>query len=301
MEIVGYEKKYCGDVIRCLKRNFKTMENLTDDYMEKWLCSLTEYSWQDDIPIELFPYKYGMVLIENDEVIGYCGLIYSKIEIDGHKLSYVNTTTWAIDAEYRLYVLKATKEMIKTADIVSDFSAIDSMEEMNRKMFKYRYLEQEIYKYLPSPAFSRKLKKRIIKREDEINTLSERNKYIDHLPYGVKCLKCELDEDDCYVFYRRTYSKIKNINNVPYIQVLDVSNYRLLSDNLKEIVWYLARKEKALFEIDSRFLIKDLIDSKPSKISKTHRQVRGSLPDTYVMSNLYSEMAILKQIRSPNL
>ena len=297
MEFVGYKPEYREDVISCLKRNFRNLSDKTDEYICEWIKPMTEYKWEDDIPDSLLPYKHGMVLIDGERVVGYCGMIYSYLYIDGKKYIYANPTTWAIDSKYRIYVLKATKEILKTADIFSDFSAIGSMEEMNRKTFKYEYLDTKIYKFLPIPKIGNALRKSRVVDENMIEDSVYRLIYKDHYKYDVKCCVFQEGERNCYVFYRKIRQKIKIIQNIPYVQILGVSDSKVFSANLKEIVWHLQKTNFAFLEMDSRFVDDQLKNYKPHKISPAHRQIRAPDGVSVNLSNLYSEMAINKQIR----
>lgn len=292
MEIIGYQPGYKDQVIACLKRNFSSMKNLSYEYMESWIKPLTEYFWVEDIPIKDFPYKYGMLLLEDNRVVGYCGLIYSYIYANDNRYVYVNTSTWAIDSEFRIYVLKATKEMMKTADVISDFSAIDSMEEMNVKMFKYEYIDTEICKYIPVPSFSKRLHKKYINQAEQIEDQNNRRKYIDHSKYNERCVEFSKGMRKCYIFYKITRSKIKNIKNVPYVQIHNISDSYFFSEFAHEIIWYLQKKEWAFLEVDSRLINRENLKYLPHKIASAHRQIKNKTNDSIFIDNLYSEMAI---------
>lgn len=293
MEIEAFKDTHMSGIIDCLKRNYESFKDYSDKQLEEWIKPLISYNWIDDIEV---PYKYGMVLMNENQVVGYCGLIYSKYHEDGGEpLVYVNPTTWAIDEKYRLQVFKVTKEMLKTADVVGDFTSRKSMEEMCTKVFKYEYLDNQTIRFLPIPKVISHMKSMVIKDIHQIHDESVKSKYLDHKKYGVKVIRFSRENQDCYVFYKIMHLKIKGINT-KWARILDISDNDFFAENIHGIMWKIQCTDKCLSEVDRHFIGEREFKHPLFKYSNAHRLVYelDKIKNKEKFSYLYSELAMLK-------
>lgn len=296
MEIVEFSDKYLNDIAECFKRNFEIMKPLDTDTIIKWMQPLINYSWFDDEISMKQPFKHGMVLIDDEKVIGYCGLVFSFVWIEGKKYKYVNPSTWAIDHEYSFGVFSAMNKMLELADIVGDFTPIEKVKKMCLEMYDFKYLDEEKFKFIPIPCFTRKLQKKIIKEAGEIEDKDAKKMYLDHEKYNVKCARIEYKNQVAFIFYKNYHSKIKMIKKVPFILVLDVINKDFVIENVHEIVWFLQKKEKAFLEIDGRFINHKKEVTGVKKITSNKRLIYSEVNQSPNISLLYSELAILDEL-----
>ena len=87
ISIVPYSGEYKVGVLAVLKRNFPWMARYSDEWLSRWLSPLIEYHWDDDPDISDVPFKYGAVVLDGDNVVGFFGTIYSYRLIDGKNIS----------------------------------------------------------------------------------------------------------------------------------------------------------------------------------------------------------------------
>lgn len=296
MDIVAYKDIFKDGIIDCLKRNYDNMKDLDNSTIASWAEPMFSYDWQNHISEEEFPYKYGMVFLDNDKVVGYLGMIYSKQIQNGTKYSYLSPTTWAVDDKYRIQIVKAIGIMNKTADVIGDFSPRQSVEETLVKLFKYKYIDEKQYAFCPVPCLNTN-KISIIDINDSSLIKDEdiKLKYIDHSKYNVKCICIQEKDNRSYIFYKVSKQKISFLNT-SWIDILSVSNKELFTRNIKYINFKLQRKEKAFLKADSRFFITDLFKH-PAYFNFVVKRISYSNIDTNIdIDMLYSEIPMLADI-----
>lgn len=260
VQIVPYEEKYKSGVLACFKRNYQGMQRRTDAELYQWAKPMFTYHWQDDLSSEEVPYKYGVVLLAGEEVVGYLGFIYSKrLGTNGKKLIYTSGTTWAIDEGYRIYLFKAIKRALAPVAVAADFTAIAPVQATLTKVFKFQSLDQNIYEFFPFPSLSHTVKVTSIFKETEIKDLQARTAFRDHQPYPVYCAEARKGDKSSYIFYKvKKRVKTKLFGHQRCVIVLGISDRDFFSRHAHEIIWQLQKKEKAHLRCDSRFFQKNL-------------------------------------------
>lgn len=292
MKFEGFSEKYKTGVIECLKRNFDSLSEKSNKEIEIWLKPLVSYNWVDDIEIEKYPYKYGMVIVNNDHVCGYLGLIYSRQIINNESAVVVNLTTWAIDDNNVFLLYSAINKIHKTADVFTDYDARDSVYETLTKIYHYKYIDNLMHYYTPFPLYFVKhgLSFLNIKSQEKINNKVIRNIFIDHSKYNVSCLEIQKGERKEYIFYKLLNKKYSlrgiNLNMVLVLYTSDISFFHKYE---KTIISYLQRKEKAVvvsakhfFNTETSFFsrrtmpIKHIIfsnDKEPNKLGMLYSEI----------------------------
>lgn len=285
-------------VLACLKRNYAWMNNLTDNRLYEWAKPFLTYSWKHaDIGKDI-PCMHGQVILNDEEVVGYLGYIYSKRSFNGKSLRYMTPTTWAIDEGYRIYLFKAFKLALRNVDISADFTARESVEEMLIKVFKFRYLNKTLCKFFPVPYIKKAsiiLEK--INCADEIADVIVRHEYEDHDNCNIKCVKinCRDIEKEFYIIYKIIERKTKNIIKLPWIEILKVSDISLFSEYTHEIIWKLQFTESALLQCDRNFFSEKPIVHPLYKNSKVKRLFLNKTMDEFTPDFLYSEVSMLQE------
>lgn len=297
MQIAGYKDSYCIDVVKCLKRNYDWMHNMSDSDVADWMTPIISYKWSHEFDIEQYPYKYGMVLInDNNDVVGYMGLIYSKQILDGKERIVVNPTTWAIDEEYRFELFKCINIMNETADIVVDYTARKSMNEVFTKLFKYKCIDSLGCFFLPLPYFGKRtVKVNKIKNSSQIFSDYIKKIFEYHKDYNVFCAEVELNDRKEYIIYKKhkRATVIKKILPLDGIYVLFVSDNTFIGKYAKEIIWKLQATERAVLITDSRFFIINVEQWKRIKTFPINRLALGTDSLKELPSLAFSEFAIL--------
>ena len=102
----------------------------------KFIKPLVTYDFSEDYSYQKG--NYGYVLLEDENVVGFFGMIYYRLKSESGKFYTVaNPTTWAIDDKYRIYIFQVTEALFKEPDIVID--ATPSYKELmiEKKMFGF--------------------------------------------------------------------------------------------------------------------------------------------------------------------
>ena len=275
------------------------MARISDEKLYEWLSPITEYKWHDDTDPGDIPYRYGLVILDGNNVVGYCGATYSLQNIGGKKRLYVCFSTFAVDEAYRFYIFPATKELCKTAEVLTDFTPRESMRRLFVESFHFQQVNDKQIIMPPVPSFSGKVNVKFIDRVEDINDPEQRQIFADHKPYGVKCCLFSRNGEEGCIFYMSGW-RMRWKRRIPCwkrVVVLKVFNSDLLSQNLHEIVWKIQKHEGfyVMCNIDAAFINADT--PLPLHITRTvHRLIfsREEIPDDYNYDFMYSEMSMLK-------
>lgn len=300
IEIVNYTPKYQKGVIACLKRNYPWMSTQSDEFISKWISPILSYHWKNDSLSTFPPNNYGVIILANGNVVGFLGFIYSARKWDKIPYRYANASTWAIDDGYRIYMFKAMKIAMKNMDVISDFTACKAVESSMLNVFKFKYLDQKIFKFFPFLYIGRShITLQPINTTNDIDDSIIEMEFQDHQQYGIKCVKFSRNTSNIsntYIFYKY------EIKHKPYrgtrktITVLKISDSNFASTFAFEWIWKLLHYEKATsIEIDSRFFDQHKIKYpfyykiKPTnRLILTHANIAKSNIDF-----LYSEVSML--------
>ncbi len=239
LTIVNYEKKYLKGILACLKRNYPWMRDLNDDALYQWIAPALTYRWEKDIHIKEYPSKYGLVLLENDNVVGFFGIILSnRYTMDGVPYVLQDGTTWCIDEGYRMYLFQVMKQIYSGSCVYYEVTARQSMEELYLHVYRFKSVNQERVRFFPVPYVGiPKIEICRIDRPEELSNQILREEYQDHLPYGIKCVELKSGTETGYIFY-----KVLSYHG-KWIRILKTVNGKLLARNVHEIVWNLHRIE----------------------------------------------------------
>ena len=297
MQYLGYNEQFFEAVIDCLKRNYDWMSHKTTEFIGQWLNPIINYKWNNDFPVEKYPYKFGMVLINDDQkVVGFLGLIYSRQFIDGVQKVVVNPSTWAIDDDYRMEIFKCIGIIQQTADIVVDYSARQSLVEIFTKMFKYQNIDHLGCFLLPIPYLGRKcLRLMKIDKAEQIEREHIKKIFVDHCEYNVFCVEVSKQDKKEYIFYKieKKATVLKGVLPMDGIYVLFVSDTKFFTKYAKEIIWKLQRLEKAALKTDSRFFGINEDKRKGLRTYQINRLVYGAETLCEQPSSIYTELSIL--------
>lgn len=293
LEITGYDEKYRSQMMIYLRRIYPFLSDKSDEYVNHWFDKRAAYKWVEDIDINEYPYKYGVLFIDNNIIVGYLGLIYSYVYIDNRKLVFLNFTGWEIDKPYGFHIYTAMNRLMKTADIVGEFTPSDIMRKICLELYHFKSLDTGILKFLPIPSIRHTIKSQIINDEHQITDFVSRNKYIDHIQHDVKCIKYTQDDDCLYVFYKGYPTKVKRYFTTKLAVILDISDTKLFAGNLHEILWDIQRRGYFFVNVEERFLCGKQIDSTCKyKKSKNNKLVYCTTEFTEPLGLLYSELAM---------
>ena len=251
--IEGYTEKYYEGVVNCLRRNYPWMAKKSQAYIAKWIVPVLTYHWVEDIDEAVLPHKYGTVLLDGENVVGFLGTIYSRRYAGKQSYIFLRPTTWAIDEKYRIYLFKVLKMQFAEADVIGDFAPRESVEKALVNVFHVTYCDQTMYKFAAVPhLFFSKVDMQFIQEASELRYKVLVNEYQDNALYGVKCVDICVRKtgEHCVIFYQ-----LIGTAEHRRIQVMKVSQPRVLADFAHEILWKIQHFEKAYYKLkcDSRF------------------------------------------------
>ncbi len=272
IRIEGYQNKYLNEVVSCLMRNYAWLAEKGPCETTEWLKPVLEYSWQEDVLMN-FPHKYGSVLLDDGSVVGFCGNVYSKrYDENGRPYIFLRPTTWAIDAEYRIYLFKILKQQFKVADVIGDFEPRASVEEALVNLYKFQYCDKTIYKFPAVPHIFSRLRHEFPTSDDKCFDKILSRELLDNEKYGVKAAVFTADAmNRCIIFYQLVGKKGRQ-----RIMVLKVENGRLLAEHAHEIFWALMRHENVYHKLkcDSRFFCGEKINYPIIRCSQSSRLLK---------------------------
>lgn len=297
VKIFPYSSIYKDGTLSLLKRNFAWMSRYSDEKLYSWFSPLAEYKWHGSTDPGDLPYRYGLVLLDGGNIVGYCGATYSYQNIGGRKRLYMCMSTFAVDKDYRFYIFPAVKELCASAEVVTDFTPRESMRRLFLERFHFQQMNSRQIIMFPVPSFSRRVSVEFISREEDIYDSQMQKIFADHEPYGIKCCQFERDGEKCCIFYSSAW-RMRWKRRIPCwkkITVLKVVNSDLFARNLHEIVWKIQKHEGvyAEFDCDAAFIGSDF--SHPLYIERpVYRLVYPNEDSAYKYDFMYSEFSMLK-------
>lgn len=256
LNLEPYDSAYKSQVIACIKRNFPWLGTLSTKEIGDWLENIVEYKWIDMELINDIPFSHGAVVLNNGNVVGFFGLIYSQRNLDDTVIE-LNTTTWVIDEEYRdsFFLLRTYKKLFTKNLFVTDFSAIPSVRPMNEK-FGINLVDSISYRFFRHFYCNLKEDIAINFNIDSIPDSILSKELDDHKKYGVKCVEISENKRKGYLFYHVVKRKYFGFN-LRWIEILKCTDTDLFSSKINKIVDALTKHE-CLWQLrcDSHFLSK---------------------------------------------
>lgn len=230
----GFKKQYLQDVLYMSKRN--GFEDYYD-YPLKWTAMLS-YEWDRNLTDYDCPYKHGMVVFDDDRVVGYLGGYYSRQSFGDKEYIYCNATRWMLDKEYRKYLFKIINEYLGVADIITDFSASESVLNILVDLYGFKCFDNNNLRFFPIPYYG---EKKVDVTNPSIHELPAEIEilYRDHARYGMSCIRYTDKNNTGYALYKKFGSSETNSD---YIRIMHVSNRELFSKHTHEIIWNIQKE-----------------------------------------------------------
>ncbi len=302
ISMVPFNEEDLMGVIRCLKRNYPNFGGWDNVQMEHWLDPVIRYKWSinNDVSEKDFPYKYGVTIKDDGRVVGWLGNIVSiRYSHEGWKYIYGSPTTWAIDKKYNMYLFKALTLLYSNIDVVSEFTARESVREILKKKYRFEVKSTKNYRFRPIPCFRcRRMMIEPITSEDfTYSGEIDQSVIKDHLAlefFYIFRFKRKKDGEDGYLFCK-TY-KEDSIR----IRILRVINPKLFADNCQEIVWEIERfiffpTRKSSFTM-TKDILRFVKKKKNIDIECDSLLLHGHKPKHHY----YKEFEVCRMFRNPN-
>ena len=239
---------------------------------------------------------FGFVALDQEEAVGFMGLIFSEKTINGKINKFGNMTTWILKKEYRRGVLGLLllREILKLEDYTLTALTSGGQTVSTLKRYGFKTLETTCLILLPVPTiccFSSDKCSIVLDIKAIESCLSDTEKKIFHDHQKLKCLHftVKAKNEYCYVIAKKI-----SIKKMPFIQLHYISNLDVFLKYLpqvRNIICFPLRVFGML--IEERFL-------KGHKIKRSFaRPCRGeyfkssTLAGKDITDNLYTELLVL--------
>lgn len=229
----GYKSEYLPDIIKIFQVIYG------DDYPYAERCTrLLSYGWNSAEDTQKLKYLHGMVIFDDDKLVGYFGGFYKILKCNGCEYIYCNLSKWLLLPFYRRYFIKLTNDFLKTADVFSDYSSSPSVLKVLTNLFHFECIGKESLRFFPVPYEENSS---IDIKEMNADSLPDELKilYSDHKNYNIECIGIGSEAVDCYVFYSEIYSERYRSK---FVRIYKVTNPKFFAQNAQEIIWYLQKK-----------------------------------------------------------
>lgn len=277
IELKQYSSLYLNGVIKCLKRNYNRFNNMMDLDVYKFLKPLITYSFSEEYSYNKG--NYGYVLLANNNVVGFFGMIYYRVKSEKNYYTVANPTTWAIDDGYRMYIFQVTEKLFSDTDVIIDATPSYTELTIETKMFgfntlsqnKVRFFEEDISKY------NYRIKRMEAPYEFEDNNLYKR--FLDNISYDIKSAEIiNKSGEKSYVIYQVVYAKehLEGCDEVCKLaRILSVSNRYIFNDAFMNVFGYIKQIEDIeALECDSMFIDNDSIYELPHEEKQFTRIIK---------------------------
>lgn len=244
---------------------------------------------------------FGYVLLDNDKVVGFLGLIFARRKINNCDIKFCNIGNWIVAPEFRNKSIILLMPVLKLKDyVLTNFTASETVATI-LKTLKFKVLDDKFVTILPVPNLSSlKLlnKKMRIYYDDQIkNYLNHDDLRIfnDHSNPDFNCKHILFKDPSgvCYIVAKRAY-----IRKIPYLRIHYISNVEIFAkyiDALRIIVPF--KFKVAVIIVDKTFLkgkeVKYVINYKWPRPRLYKSNHKDAVCDLKNIDNLYSEFMLL--------
>ncbi|MBI3793124.1 MAG: hypothetical protein HY280_00150 [Nitrospinae bacterium] len=241
----------------------------------------------------------GNILLDENKVVGFFGMLFSRREIGGAVLKVCNLNTWFVDERYRGDSLKLVTPILKLKDyLMTDMTASKKVSFIFEKL-GFKALESAWALMPPVPTFSTLTAVLRYKysfgaeKAAEILRGAELKILEDHRDFGCGHLVISDKENHCHVIFNRSWKK----KRIPLVSVYYVSNPELFLKALGYVRLVLPIVAGAIGTVVDKRLLKGhsgplifykAMPTPPNRQYKSPVELEPELVD-----NLYSELVLL--------
>ena len=196
----------------------------------------------------------GYLLLQDEEVKGYLGLLFSRRRINGRVQKVCNMTSWIVREDCRSQSLRLLLEVLKLKDYtITNFTPSQTVAAILRKLgFAEMTLDQRLLFPLPRLAMSRQRYSCDFDLEKIRGKLNQTDQTIfaDHQQVNCRHFLVSDGTDYCYVIVKNKVHR-----HLPFARVHYLSNRTLFLEALDSVRTRICRTLKtAGLMIDERYL-----------------------------------------------
>jgi hypothetical protein len=249
--------------------------------------------------------KFGYVLEDGDEVVGFISTIYSERVVRGEKLPFCCISNWIVKEEYRGDSLALLSKILALRSVeITNLTPTPALLDMFEKL-KYTSFDrtERIVFACPTPALARPCT--ILTDPDAISAVAEAEvrRFVrdHHLPYNRHVL-VRSAEGDCYVMFDRSYKAVGRARGdergesprLPFARVHHVSNARVFARHSARLVLKVMATSRVVgMIIEERMLRGETIWHSIKRPGKRRGSFRSNRITADDVDNLYAEHVLL--------
>lgn len=183
--------------------------------------------------------KFGYVLVDGDDVVGFIATTFSEREVRGIKAVLCNMSNWIVKAEYRSQSLALLSKVLSERNVtITNLSPTPDVLEISQKL-KFTLLDKAERIIVPAPVPRGPSPCRVFVDPYDIARMvdGDQAKIVrDHyLPYNRHVLLRSPD-GDCYVMYNRSYKTVRKGVRLPFARVHHVSDGAVFARHAARLV-----------------------------------------------------------------
>lgn len=284
MKFVGYEERYGQDLLHFLKRNVSRFRRFTDEELFRWLRPILDYPWLNRIDPERYPYRRGLLLLDEDErVCGFSGAIYSRRNIGGQQRTVVSPSLMLTDPCYKYYFFEMNDMLVASADVTYDVTPNDKAVATDRTLYGAAIFDNPSYLFAPAAVPTGGFCLSASADEHSLAVLR------DHQGCGLECVHIAGRDDGTDVFFNRIYEV--GYRPMHAVCVLEVSNPAFFRRNFAVCAWLLSGMGKEYLTTDSRYVAPTQLPEPYGTCRRQIAVINSPVPEAY--SFLYTEFVLL--------
>ena len=237
---------------------------------------------------------HGYMLLDNGEVVGFLGTIFSARKIRNQEYRFCNLTSWIVRPEHRQRSLFLLFPLLKLRDYTfTNLSAREHVAAIHREL-GFTEIGSQAQILLPLSGFSFQGKSRcqLIFDYDKIRDIlknGEKDIFNDHLKFKCRHILIVSENDYCYLVASRLVKKMVPILYIHYIGNLEIFSKMINKVALKMLCHFqslgLLLEDRLVEGVNLRGAIKYNLPQ--------HKLFKSPFLEAKDIDNLYSERILL--------
>jgi hypothetical protein len=237
----------------------------------------------------------GYMLLNDGEVKGYLGLLFSSRVINNEVEKFCNMTSWCVSDECRGQSLRMMLEALRLKDYTfTNFTASPTVAEISRRL---GFIELEVPQQVIFPLPGFRITGRGCACEFDLEKIrdclneNDRILFDDHQHYNCEHLLLRSSRGYCYVVLKKTVRK-----HLPFAKVHYLSDAEIFAECVESLMAKICLRLKVFgVMVDERYLNGHTLSKSvrfPHQRKAYYKSSSASLESTQI-DTLYSEIVVL--------
>jgi hypothetical protein len=197
---------------------------------------------------------FGYVLEDEERIVGFLGLIFSRRILNGKEVKFCNITSWVVDEKFRNQSLSLFLPVLKLKDYALTIHTVSKETYAVARKLGFQNLESHLRIIPPLPPISTWVTSCEVKINDkhlnEILKGEALQAYNDHLSFRCFHVHIRTHLGECYLIGTRVYRK-----KLSFFQIHHISNPKIFSKFAGRITMVICLRIKTVAVVmDERFL-----------------------------------------------